>query len=176
MHHLIGIQTINHIACISLLCLFLLSGCRTESAIAGLLPTPINQLSASKFKKAQVLFESNCQVCHETVDTGPPFKNYLPTFTKITDGRSYIINVTLYGLDGEITALGKPYNSLMANYTTLSDEEIALILNYGLTAWENNSLLPENFTLISSAEVVKERKVTKSIEQILALRNALELP
>lgn len=156
--------------------LVILTACQTKPTIAGPLPTPINRLSESNFEQAKTLFESNCQVCHVTVNTGPQFKNYLPVFTKVIGGTDYLINTVLFGLDGPITASGNSYDILMSNYPQLSDSDIALILNYGLTAWENVSLLPESFKLITSDKVAEQRKLSKTPSDVFALRNALELP
>ena len=159
-------------------CFFIiLSACTTVDPIKEPPKNLGNRLSTSDFATAKALFESNCQGCHVSAPVGPPFKGHLPKFTKVANGQSYLINALLFGVAGPITANGQDFNSVMASRANdFSDSEVALLLNYGLTGLDNDTLLPEDFKLITSEDVAKERQIQKTATEVLALRNVLELP
>ena len=164
------------------LCISLLAACQNTEVVADPDPTQSmqteNRLSASDLITAKALFENNCQSCHVDAPIGPAFKGHLPTFTKVTNGQSYLINALLFGLQGQISAGGQDFNGVMASRASdFSDNEIALILNYGLTGLGNNdTLLKDEFKLITAAEVAKERQTSKTANDVFTLRNALNLP
>lgn len=157
----------------------LLAACQNTEVTTDPTPTqPENRLSTSDFATAKTLFEDNCQGCHVSAPVGPAFKGHLPTFTKVTNGQTYLINALLFGLEGAITVGGQNFDGVMANRSSdFSDTEIALILNYGLTGLgDNSSLLTDDFKLITAAEVATERQTQKTMSDVFALRNALNLP
>ncbi len=160
-----------------LLSLSMLSACSNEAAIADPPTFSGNRLSTTDFATAKALFESNCQSCHVNAPVGPAFKSHLPAFTKVANGQTYLINALLFGVEGPITANGQDFNSVMASRANdFSDSEVALLLNYGLTGLDNSALLPDDFKLITSEDVAKERQTSKTKSDVFALRNALELP
>ena len=157
--------------------LILLSACQTVEPITEPDPISTNRLTTSEFATAKTLFEENCQSCHVSSPVGPAFKGHLPTFSKVDNGQTYLINALLFGLKGPITAGGQNFDSVMnSRANDFSDAEIALLLNYGLTGLENDTLLPNDFKLITSDEVARERQTAKTASDVFALRNALELP
>ena len=121
-----------------------------------------------------------CAGCHGTKMTGlagavPPHVGHLPNVVAADGGRRYLINVLLYGLEGDVTILGEPYNAVMPAWGQLTDEEIAAILNFELHAYGNDALLPEEFAPIVPAEVAAERGQDLSREDVHALRESLGL-
>ncbi len=120
---------------------------------------------------------ANCVACHQQNGQGivgafPPLAGHINELYNAPGGRKYIINVVLYGLQGEIDVLGQSYNGLMAAWPQLSDEEVAATLNHELTSWGNDALL-EDFSPILPEEVAAERDNALSSAQVLELRPAL---
>ncbi len=169
---------------LALFVLVLLASCQTmtpmEEAIKEPTPNPMsNRLSEADFTTAKGLYENNCQFCHSSGNQGiaPDFNNHLPTFAKVANGKTHLINALLYGMQGEIVVNGQTFNGIMNNRSnSFDDSQIALLLNYGLTAWDNSSLLPEDFTLITAADVAKERQTPKTADEVYTARQALQLP
>ena len=123
---------------------------------------------------------ATCSGCHGAEGAGipgtfPPHAGHLPNIVAQEGGRSYLINTLLYGLSGEISVLGETYNGAMPAWASLSDEQIAAVLNHELHAWGNDALLPEDFSIILPGEVAAARDADLSPEDVLELRNALEL-
>ena len=120
---------------------------------------------------------ANCVACHQQNGQGivgafPPLAGHINELYNAPGGRKYIINVVLYGLQGEIDVLGQSYNGLMAAWPQLNDEEVAATLNHELTSWGNDALL-EDFSPILPEEVAAERGNALSSAQVLELRPAL---
>lgn len=123
---------------------------------------------------------ANCVGCHQANGEGivgafPSLAGHLPNVVAKEGGREYIINVLVYGLQGELTVLGDTINSVMPAWGTLSDEQIAAVLNHELHSWGNADSLAEDFVIITPEEVAAQRDQGLSPEDVLGLRAALEL-
>ncbi len=62
------------------------------------------------------------------------------------------IRTVLHGLSGEITVNGDTYNMAMPGYDSLSDQEVADVLNYIQNSWGNKA------KPVTPAQVKAERK------------------
>ena len=123
---------------------------------------------------------NNCAGCHQADGAGidgvfPALAGHLPNVIAKDGGRTYLMNVLLAGLTGEIEVLGARYDGAMPSWASLSDEQIAAVLNHELNAWGNAEALPEGFTPILPADVAAERAKSLTTEDVLALRAALGL-
>lgn len=123
------------------------------------------------------LFNATCASCHQAdgqgiLGTFPPLAGHVPVLYEAEGGRNYLINVLLYGLQGEISVSGEVYNGVMPAWSHLQDAEIAAILNYILTAWNNESLL-EDFTAYSPEDIASQRGAELSPQEILDMRPAV---
>lgn len=121
---------------------------------------------------------NNCSGCHQATGEGipatfPPLKTHLPNLEALEGGREYIINVLLYGLQGEIEVLGQSYDSVMPAWNHLSDEKIAAVINHELHSWGNDALLREDFSPILPTEVAALRADTKTPAEVYALRQGV---
>ena len=110
------------------------------------------------------VYQTYCMSCHQANGKGvtgafPPLVEVVPEYLQQGElGRLFLIHVVLYGLQGEITAGGGVYNSMMPPYgNQLSDEEVAAVLNYIAKAWGNDQLLPKDFKPFTADEVKAER-------------------
>lgn len=109
----------------------------------------------------QAIYGRNCQSCHQAEGQGapgmfPPLAENMPQIHAAEGGREYLIDVLLNGLQGEIEVLGETYNNFMPAWDSLSDEEIAAVLNHELTAWGNEDALGD-FEPIAAEEVGARR-------------------
>ena len=91
--------------------------------------------------------------------------------------RSYLITVLLYGLQGKIDIEGQKsgYDGIMPSHYSLKDEEVAAVLNYVLTSWGNDKLLPKDFQPISADEVKTQRGKNLTKQQVYQIRKELKL-
>ena len=119
-----------------------------------------------------------CAGCHGSEGEGvpgvfPPHAGHLPTLVATEEGRTYLTNVMLYGLSGEIEVLGESYTGAMPAWSSLSDEQIAAVLNHSLSAWGNAELLPGDFALYTPEDIAAERGKELSAADVQELRTAL---
>ena len=122
-------------------------------------------------------YSANCVSCHQATGLGivgafPPLAGHIPDLYNAEGGREYIINVVLYGLQGEINVEGNVYNGIMTPWSQLSDEEIAATLNHELMSWGNDALVTD-FTPILPEEVTALRGQGLAPADVLSLRPAL---
>jgi mono/diheme cytochrome c family protein len=121
-----------------------------------------------------------CVPCHKGNGTGmvglyPPLVKHAPEI--VMSSRSYLITVLLYGLQGKIDIEGQKigYDGVMPSYYSLNDEEAAAVLNYVLTSWGNDKLLPKDFKSFSADEVKAQRGKNLTMQQVYRIRKELML-
>jgi mono/diheme cytochrome c family protein len=104
-----------------------------------------------------------CAACHRPTGVGkpgvfPPLAGNAPEILNAEGGRDYMIDVVLFGLQGEIQIKGIKYKGTMRPFgAQLGDEEIAAVLNYVLTSWGNEKALPKEHKSFTAAEVKAQR-------------------
>lgn len=130
---------------------------------------------AVEISLGQSVFESNCSSCHQASGVGlagvfPPLKGNLADISKLDGGKDYLINAILFGLSGGIKVDDDSYSGVMPAWAQLSDEEIADVLNYTLTAWGDDAVAD-----ISSDAVAAVRGNGLSAQEVLGQRQALGL-
>ena len=106
------------------------------------------------------VYQTYCMSCHQANGKGitgafPPLVEVVPELLgKDEAGRKYLIHVVLFGLQGQITAGGGTFNSMMPPYgNQLSDEQVAAVLDYVAKAWGNEKLLPKGYKPFTSSAV-----------------------
>jgi mono/diheme cytochrome c family protein len=122
------------------------------------------------------VYAANCAACHQVGGTGvagafPPLAGHVSDLLKQTDDRTYIEKVLLFGLEGEISVNGNTFAGQMPPWNTLSDDEIAAVLNYVSTAWDNGRSLPAGFKPVTSEEIKALRATPLTSAQVYALRS-----
>ena len=122
------------------------------------------------------VFAANCAACHQAGGTGmagafPPLAGHVPDLLKQADGRSYIGKVLLFGLEGEISVNGNAFAGAMPAWNTLSDDDIAGVLNYVSTAWDNGQSLPAGFKPFTADEIKALRTPELTSASVYALRS-----
>jgi mono/diheme cytochrome c family protein len=134
------------------------------------------QTSAGSADAGSSVYATNCAACHQAGGTGmadafPPLAGHFPDLLKRADGRTYVGKVLLFGLEGEISVNGKNYAGAMPAWQTLSDSDIANVLNYVSNAWDNGKSLPAGFKPFTADEIKALRTPELTSAAVYALRS-----
>lgn len=91
-----------------------------------------------KSDAGELAYKKHCMSCHQRDAGGIP-KMYPPLANnKLVSGdKEELIKIVLNGLSGEIEVNGERYNGVMASYRNLSDTEIAGLLTYIRSNFDN---------------------------------------
>jgi len=141
---------------------------------------PVAQAVTFDAAAAETAYNANCASCHQASGAGlpgafPPLANHMPDFAS-DEGRDYVINAIVYGLQGQIVVNGTPYNGVMPAWGYLADDVIAGALNHAYTAWGNADALPDDFAYITPDEVAARKGKGLTAPDVLNQRNTLTLP
>lgn len=114
----------------------------------------------------EMLYLQSCASCHMPEGTGqlqdtPALAGHLPHLYNAEGGRFYLMNVVMFGLSGEVTVLGDTINRSMPPRFTLSNAELAAILNHVLTAWGNADLIEGEFEEFTADELNAVRRQSR---------------
>jgi mono/diheme cytochrome c family protein len=134
------------------------------------------QTGAGSADAGSRVYAANCAACHQAGGTGiagafPPLAGHVPDLLKPADGRSYVGKVLLFGLEGEISVNGSNYAGTMPAWQTLSDADIADVLNYVSGAWDNGKSLPAGFKPFTADEIKALRTPPLTSAAVYALRS-----
>jgi len=137
--------------------------------------TPITNVVTTA---GQRVFAANCVACHQVTGAGiptvfPPLIAHVPEMAAVEGGRRYLIDLVLYGLTGRIEVAGLGYDGLMPPWGHLSDSQLADVLNYVATAWDNRYLLPPGFMAFTPEEVLAARLAALDAAGVYDLRQTL---
>lgn len=140
--------------------------------------TALSSVAMAQSDGAEVL--KRCVGCHKATGLGvpgyaPPLAANIPDIEKTAGGRTYLIQVLLYGLKGEIRVKGQRFSATMPAFGDLNDREVAAVLNQILTNWGNDKLLPKDHKPIAPEEVKAQRDNRLTPEQVQKIRGKLEL-
>lgn len=136
-------------------------------------------LSLALGQSGQALYGQYCASCHQANGQGlpgafPPLAGHLQEILGKKEGRAYLIDVVLFGLQGQIQVKGQSYNGNMPAWEAqLKDDQIATLLNYLASSFGNKP--PAGFKPYTPDEVKKERAKKLSPQKVYALRKSLKL-
>jgi cytochrome c oxidase subunit II len=139
----------------------------------------VEPLSAAEVHPGEAVYQANCASCHQANGQGlagafPPLEGHAASLFNADGGREYLINLLLYGLQGQITADGGSYNGVMPAWGQLSDQQLADTLNYILSAWGNDARVSAEPDYQAS-DFAEKRGQDLSSNDIYRQRQALEL-
>ena len=124
---------------------------------------------------------ATCSACH--LSTGEGIPGAFPPLTKLPEiyqqegGKQYLISVVLQGLSGPITSQGNAFSGYMQAFgTSLSDSEIASVLNYVLNNIPKPSSGEISPVLDSDVSVVRAKIAQGEMENSHTLRKSLTTP
>lgn len=134
---------------------------------------------AGLMAEGQAVYDRTCAGCHMPQGTGlpgafPPLAGHVPTLAAAEGGRDYLVRVVLFGLQGPITAGGQSYGGVMPPWSSLSDDEVAAVLEYVSGSWGNQPVAGQ--APFSAAEVATARGDALSSQDVFDLRQRLALP
>lgn len=95
----------------------------------------VAQAQAVQYAGGKATFDGKCVVCHQAGGKGmdglaPPLVEYPGKYAGTDEGRRHLGYTVLYGMFGPIKVKEKTYNFKMPSFASLSDAEIADVLNY----------------------------------------------
>jgi mono/diheme cytochrome c family protein len=151
-----------------------LRACVSGAVAAALLPAAL-PARAQTADAGSAIYAANCAACHQVGGTGitgafPPLAGHFPSLLKPADGRSFVGKVLLFGLEGKISVNGGDYEGAMPAWQALSDNDIAAVLNYVSSAWDNGKSLPAGFKPFTSDEIKALRTPSLTAAAVYALR------
>jgi mono/diheme cytochrome c family protein len=125
------------------------------------------------------VFADRCAVCHGPQAAGipgtfPSLHEQVVAFSKIPQGRDYLVMVVTTGLMGNIRLGGVNYNGAMPAQSGLSEAEVAAVLSYLASGLGENE---SGAVALSPTEVAdaRARHPDKSAQSTRALRPATDL-
>lgn len=122
-------------------------------------------------------YNTTCAVCHQPTGLGlpgaiPPLAGHAAAILVHPGGRDYLARLVLFGLEGEVTVDGKSFNSAMPPWgESLSNDQVAAVLNHALHGWDNDKALPPGFTPFVPAEIAAARATRMTAAEVHALRD-----
>ena len=124
------------------------------------------------------VYTTHCMGCHQASGAGvpgafPPVAGHIGDLYRADP--AYLVQVVIYGLQGQITVDGITYNGMMPGLPHLSDGDIAAVLNHSITAWSDADELGDAFVPFESEDVAAERDLGWTMADVLERRNELEL-
>lgn len=142
-------------------------------------PTPpapalaVSTAEAASVSGAKV-FADTCAACHQADGKGVP-----GAFPPLAGNHDLFLaplfpaTVVLHGLQGPIKVNGKAFDNTMPAFVSLSDAQIAAVVNYVRSSWGNKTLRPAGFAPVTSAEVAAIRAKPMSPSDVHAYRGSL---
>jgi mono/diheme cytochrome c family protein len=105
------------------------------SSAALLLSAALAPCNAAPLPAGATVFANHCAVCHGPEAAGipgsfPSLHEQIVGFAKTPAGREYLVMVVTTGLIGELQVGGNTYHGVMPPQSTLSEIEVAAVLNY----------------------------------------------
>jgi len=124
------------------------------------------------------LYEMHCAACHQMDGAGaaglaPPLQGTLGKRMAIPAGRQYLSGVLIAGMAGKLESRGVVYNGAMPGWAQFSDDELAAIANYVMTAF-NQAETPDSHTVFTPADFAPHRERKPSGKQLRAWRQESE--
>ncbi len=124
------------------------------------------------------VYTAHCMACHQATGAGVPGA-FPPVAGHVGDlyaaDPAYLVQLVVYGLQGEIVVQGTTYNGVMMALPQLSDAEIAALLNHTLTEWGDADELGDAFVPFEVEDVAEQRDLGWTPADVLERRGELEL-
>ena len=88
--------------------------------------------------RGKEIYDEYCLACHQADGSGVP--GMYPPLAQaeyVTGPTDRLIKVIVFGLEGPIVVLGESYSQEMPAHDFISDEDIAILVNYLIETWGN---------------------------------------
>ena len=106
------------------------------------------------------VWDGRCYSCHAAL-------TYAPELFSAESGRTYLLEMMLFGVRGEVVIEGVPVNLRHRPYASLDDEQLAAVLNFMLVAWGNAEAMPAAPSFYTTEEIADARTRERSNEDVL---------
>lgn len=128
-------------------------------------------------KGGEQIYAKLCSSCHapdgrSKATLAPPLAGHAVRMLD-AGGRSHLIRIVLNGMAGPIEVGGRKYDAIMTPLRYLKDEQVADVLNFVLTSWGNDALLPKGHQPFTPDEVREARLPVSSPKEMAAERPRL---
>jgi mono/diheme cytochrome c family protein len=132
--------------------------------------------AAAPLPAGATVFANHCAVCHGPEAAGipgsfPSLHEQIVGFAKSAAGREYLVMVVTTGLIGELQLGGSTYHGVMPPQSTLSEAEVAAVLNYLGSGLGKIKPPPTPFAAKDVVDI-RARHADKSPQKTFALRPA----
>lgn len=132
------------------------------STLAGALMLFVLTATASAQSDGAAVYAANCASCHQANGAGlpgvfPPLAGHVGDLYAAEGGPRHLANVLLFGMQGPIDVGGDAYDGMMPSWFQLSDEDVAAVLDYVMTAWDDAAAL-DDYVPISVEDVTAARR------------------
>jgi mono/diheme cytochrome c family protein len=122
------------------------------------------------------VYDVNCAFCHQVRGIGlagqfPRLAGRVDVIAADPAGRSYLIAIVLHGMAGRIEVDGAPMTGLMPGFPTMSDADVAAVLNYVSGLSDSKGKRPPQFT--AKAVAAARAAGAMSAADVLARRASL---
>ena len=127
--------------------------------------------------QAPLAFQQRCAVCHQATGDGvpgiyPPLKDTIGAYVGLPQGRTFLIHLLLFGMNGRINSQGAIYEGLMPPAADLSDSDLAEAINYVLRTL-NAVTVPHDFRPFTAMEFKTARASQLTATDVLQERERL---
>ncbi len=138
-------------------------------------PAFADAAAGPRFADGAATFQANCVVCHGRDGAGqpalaPPLTGYPARYIADAEGRRQLAMTVLYGMYGDVLVEQRHYNFKMPDFSRLSDDTLAAVLNY--VAFDL-ARAPPAAAPLTAAEIAAERDRPESGEAVRQHRTAL---
>jgi hypothetical protein len=106
------------------------------------------------------VWDARCYSCHAAL-------TYIPELFLADGGRTYLLEMMLFGVRGEVVIEGVPVNLRHRPYASLDDEQLAAVLNLMLMAWGNAEAMPAEPAFYTTQEIADARTRERSSREVL---------
>ena len=127
--------------------------------------------------RGEAIYAEHCAACHQMGGVGtpglaPPLLNTLGPQLSSPKAVQYFCRVVVAGMVGRITVQGEPYNGAMPAFASLSDDDLAAVLDYVVNDL-NSSVKPPALVSPTSADISKARAAAPKPNDVWRLRQQL---
>ncbi|HWA28326.1 MAG TPA: cytochrome c [Lacunisphaera sp.] len=125
--------------------------------------------AVTRAQMGKPIYLNTCAVCHTPAGTGVP--GQFPPLAGsewVKGNEERIIRIVQHGLTGPITVAGHEFNNTMTPVgATLKDEQVANVLSYIRSAWDNNAPEVQPETVAKVRGEIADRKTPWTSEELL---------
>lgn len=140
-------------------------------ALSVIIAVPLHSKAQNSPPNGEALYMSRCSSCH--LANGEGITGVFPTLNEVdwvTGDKGRLIRIVLDGVMGEIQVGDMVYTGIMPPWKTfLNDQEMAALLTYIRSAWDNDA------SPVSEHEVRLVRQVTSDRTQAWTMKELEEM-